>query len=65
MYVHELTSEHSESIKKQHIGSFIMWGCFPSTVTMKLVRVGGIRDGDDYSATREEKVLGAAKHLRL
>ena len=46
-------------------GGIMLWGCFSSAVTGKLVRVDGKMDGAKYRAILEENLLEAAKNLRL
>uniref|UniRef100_A0A803JA48 Tc1-like transposase DDE domain-containing protein n=1 Tax=Xenopus tropicalis TaxID=8364 RepID=A0A803JA48_XENTR len=43
----------------------MLWGCFSSAGTGKLVRVDGKMDGAKYSAILEENLLESAKDLRL
>ena len=43
----------------------MLWGCFSSAGTGKLVRVDGKMDGAKYRAILEENLLEAAKDLRL
>ncbi len=43
----------------------MLWGCFSSAGTGKLVRVDGKMDGAKYRAILEENLLQSAKDLRL
>ena len=57
--------EHTIPTVKHGGGSIMLWGCFSSAGTGKLVRVDGKVDGAKYRAILEEILLEAAKHLRL
>ena len=43
----------------------MLWGCFSSTATGKLVRTEGKMDGAKYREILEENLLQSAKDLRL
>ena len=43
----------------------MLWGCFSSTGTRKLVRVDGKMDGVKYRAILDENLFESAKDLRL
>uniref|UniRef100_A0A803JXZ3 Tc1-like transposase DDE domain-containing protein n=1 Tax=Xenopus tropicalis TaxID=8364 RepID=A0A803JXZ3_XENTR len=43
----------------------MLWGCFSSAETGKLVRVDGKMDGAKYRAILEENLLESGKDLRL
>uniref|UniRef100_A0A669ESK4 Transposase Tc1-like domain-containing protein n=1 Tax=Oreochromis niloticus TaxID=8128 RepID=A0A669ESK4_ORENI len=58
-------SEHTIPTVKYGGGSIMLWGCFSSAGTGKLVRVDGKMDGAKYRATLEENLLESAKDLRL
>uniref|UniRef100_A0A803JX04 Transposase Tc1-like domain-containing protein n=1 Tax=Xenopus tropicalis TaxID=8364 RepID=A0A803JX04_XENTR len=58
-------SEHTIPTVKYGGGSIVLWGCFSSTGTGKLVRVDGKMDGAKYRAILEENLLESAKDLRL
>ena len=57
--------EHTIPTVKHGGGSIMLWGCFSSAGTGKLVRVDGKMDGAKYRAILEENLLEAAKDLRL
>ena len=46
-------------------GSIMLWGCFSSAGTGKLVRTEGKMDGAKYRAILEENLMESAKDLRL
>lgn len=56
---------HTIPTVKHGGGSIMLWGCFSSAGTGKLVRVDGKMDGAKYRAILEENLLEAAKDLRL
>uniref|UniRef100_F6Z3Z6 Fizzy-related protein homolog n=1 Tax=Xenopus tropicalis TaxID=8364 RepID=F6Z3Z6_XENTR len=56
-------SEHTIPTVKYGGGSIMLWGCFSSAGTGKLVRVNGKMDGATYRAILEENL--SAKDLRL
>ncbi|KAL0150495.1 hypothetical protein M9458_054312 [Cirrhinus mrigala] len=58
-------SEHTIPTVKYGGGSIMLWGCFSSAGTGKLVRVDGKMDGAKYKAILEENLLESAKDLRL
>ncbi|CAI5674221.1 unnamed protein product [Oreochromis niloticus] len=58
-------SEHTIPTVKYGGGSIMLWGCFSSAGTGKLVRVDGKMDGAKYRAILEENLLESAKDLRL
>uniref|UniRef100_A0A803KDE8 Tc1-like transposase DDE domain-containing protein n=1 Tax=Xenopus tropicalis TaxID=8364 RepID=A0A803KDE8_XENTR len=58
-------SEHNIPTVKFGGGSIMLWGCFSSAGTGKLVRVDGKMDGAKYRAILEENLLESAKDLRL
>uniref|UniRef100_A0A803JX28 Tc1-like transposase DDE domain-containing protein n=1 Tax=Xenopus tropicalis TaxID=8364 RepID=A0A803JX28_XENTR len=58
-------SEHTIPTVKYVGGSIMLWGCFSSAGTGKLVRVDGKMDGAKYRAILEESLLESAKDLRL
>uniref|UniRef100_A0A803J7M7 Tc1-like transposase DDE domain-containing protein n=1 Tax=Xenopus tropicalis TaxID=8364 RepID=A0A803J7M7_XENTR len=58
-------SEHTIPAVKYGGGSIMLWGCFSSAGTGKLVRVDGKMDGAKYRAILEENLLESAKDLRL
>lgn len=57
--------EHTIPTVKHGGGNIMLWGCFSSAGTGKLVRVDGRMDGAKYRAILEENLLEAAKDLRL
>ena len=57
--------EHTIPTVKHGGGNIMLWGCFSSAGTGKLVRVDGKMDGAKYRAILEENLLEAAKDLRL
>ena len=57
--------EHTIPTVKHGGSNIMLWGCFSSTGTGKLVRVDGKMDGAKYRAILEENLLEAAKDLRL
>uniref|UniRef100_A0AAR2K3W5 Tc1-like transposase DDE domain-containing protein n=1 Tax=Pygocentrus nattereri TaxID=42514 RepID=A0AAR2K3W5_PYGNA len=62
------TAHHSENTiptVKYGGGSIMLWGCFSSAGTGKLVKVDGKMDGAKYRAILEENLLESAKDLRL
>ncbi|KAJ7345776.1 hypothetical protein JRQ81_001726 [Phrynocephalus forsythii] len=64
----KLTAHHSEDTiptVKYGGGSIMLWGCFSSAGTGKLVRIDGKMDGAKYRAILEENLLESAKDLRL
>ena len=46
-------------------GSIMLWGCFSSAGTGKLVRVDGKIDGAKHRTILEENLLESVKDLRL
>uniref|UniRef100_A0A669E9Q2 Tc1-like transposase DDE domain-containing protein n=1 Tax=Oreochromis niloticus TaxID=8128 RepID=A0A669E9Q2_ORENI len=58
-------SEHTIPTVKYGGGSIMLWGCFSSAGTGKLVRVDGKMDGAKYRAILEENLLDSTKVLRL
>lgn len=58
-------SEHTIPTVKHGGGSIMLWGCFSSAGTGKVVRVDGKMDGAKYRAILEESLLESAKDLRL
>uniref|UniRef100_A0A669EVF3 Transposase n=1 Tax=Oreochromis niloticus TaxID=8128 RepID=A0A669EVF3_ORENI len=58
-------SEHTIPTVKYGGGSIMLWVCFSSAGTGKLVRVDGKMDGAKYRANLEENLLESAKDLRL
>ncbi|KAL7855533.1 hypothetical protein AOLI_G00191370 [Acnodon oligacanthus] len=58
-------SEHTIPTVKYGGGSIVLWGCFSSAGTGRLVRVDGKMDGAKYRAVLEENLLDSAKDLRL
>ncbi|KAL0201197.1 hypothetical protein M9458_004384, partial [Cirrhinus mrigala] len=50
-------SEHTIPTVKYGFGSIMLWGCFSSAGTGKLVRVDGKMDGAKYRAILEENLL--------
>uniref|UniRef100_A0A3Q4I3F8 Tc1-like transposase DDE domain-containing protein n=1 Tax=Neolamprologus brichardi TaxID=32507 RepID=A0A3Q4I3F8_NEOBR len=61
------TAHHSEHTipTVKYGGSIVLWGCFSSAGTGKLVRVDGKMNGAKYRAILEENLLESAKDLRL
>lgn len=57
--------EHTIPNMKHGDGSIMLWGCFSSAGTGKLVRVDGKMDGAKYGAILDENLLESAKDLRL
>ncbi|MCJ8737809.1 hypothetical protein PDJAM_G00028230 [Pangasius djambal] len=57
--------EHTIPTMKHVGGSIMLWGCFSSAGTGKLVRVDGKMDGAKYRAILDENMLESAKDLRL
>ena len=49
--------EHTIPTVEHGGGSIMLWGCFSSAVTGKLVRVDGKMDGAKYRAILEENLL--------
>ena len=57
--------EHTIQTVKHGGGSIMLWGCFSSTATGKLVRTEGKMDGAKYREILEENLMQSAKDLRL
>lgn len=58
-------SQHTIPTVKHGGGSIMLWGCFSSAGTGKLVRVDGKMDGAKYRTILEENLLESAKDLRM
>ena len=62
------TAHHPENTipaVKHGGGSIMLWGCFSSAVTRKLVRIEGKMDGAKYREILEENLFQSARDLRL
>ena len=57
--------EHTIPTVKHGVGSIMLWGCFSSAGTGKLVWVDGKMDGAKYRTSLEENLWESAKNLRL
>ena len=49
----------------KHGGGIILWGCFSSAGTGKLVRMGGTIDGAECRRILDENVLESAMNMKL
>ena len=45
-------------------GSIMLWGCFSSTGTNKLVRIEGTKDGAKYRGILDDNLLESAMNLK-
>ena len=62
------TSLHPENTiptVKHVCGSIMLWGCFSSTGTGKLVRIEGMMDGTKYTEMIEGNLFQSSRDLRL
>ena len=62
------TSHHPENTiptVKHGGGNIMLWGCFSSAGTGKLVRIEGMMDGAKYREILEENLFQSSRNLRL
>ena len=62
------TSHHPKNtipIMKHACGSIILWGCFSTAGTGKLVRIEGMMDGAIYREILEGNLFQSSRDLRL